>query len=148
MPATEDQYWEQEYVDFERSICIEHAFWRAPAHLLQGTPLFAVFERLCVTFPDHPDDHNTVFYLFDHTSVTPKMCSVLLRCSHFEHSSLNDLRALTEFLEFAADIITTDRCALVELLDGCTEKLHVRFHGPRDEIISILRKHASRKAAK
>jgi hypothetical protein len=147
MPTEEEQYWEQEYAEFEDRFFSQKAFWRVPAHALKGTPLFAVFERLCATFPDHPGEHNTVFYLFEHRNISPKSYSVLLRCSHFEHTSLDDIRMLVEFLESAAAIITTHSCALLEHLDGCAEKLHLRFYGPRDEIVTLLQSRSSRSTA-
>jgi hypothetical protein len=144
-----EQYWEQEYLEFESVWCHNKTFWRSPAHLLIGTPLFSLFERFCDAFSDHPDDHNTVFYLFESSTPSHRIYSILFHCSNFEHGSSNDLRALTEFLDFAAGIISTgqDSGWRVQLLDGCGEKLIVTFYELRDEIVSILQQRCSRRSA-
>ena len=150
MPNDEEEYWEQEYAEFEKSFCSGKVFWRAPAYAIRETALFSLFERLCELFPDHPDDHNTVFYLFDHVNTTPQMYSVVLRCSHFEHDRLDDLRSLIEFLEYAGDVITAGGSGSLEpcldLLDATSETLHVVFYEPRDEIVRLLQGRASRHA--
>jgi len=147
MPTDEEQHWEQEYAEFEECLAHSRPFWRTPAHLLRGTSMFSVFERLCTMFPDHPHDHNTVFYLFEHPGVSPRMYSVVLRCSHFEHDSADDVRALTEFLAFASASISTGASPHLELLDGCRETLHIRFYSPREEIVTLLQNKSSQTAA-
>ena len=141
---TEEQYIEREYADYEDTSLRDDVFWRVPAYALAGTPLFAVFELLCKKFPDHPNDHNTVFYLFDHFGVSPTHYSVLLRCSHFEHSSLEDVCELGDFLSQAARCIADGESADVELLDGCGERLHVRFYFPREDMVRVLQERATR----
>jgi hypothetical protein len=151
MPTEEELYWEKEYNDYEARFGSNEVFWRTPAYALKGSPLFEVFERFCETFPDHPHEYNTVFYLFDYVSVSPKSYSILFRCAHFEHNTFDDLRALIDYLAFAATRITgsnnTDFVGL-DLLDGYGEKLHITFDHPSNEIISILKKHSTRSATK
>jgi hypothetical protein len=143
MHSEEEKYWEGKYVDFEKQFCRDHVFWRAPIHVLRDTPLFALFEQFIELFPDHPSDRNTVFYLlgkhltFD---VSPPSFSILFSCSHFEHGSLDDIQALAVFLQNAAATISPNRTPSVELLDRYSEELHVCFHDPTNEIVTLLQK--------
>src|SRR5262245_51436161 len=140
----EQEYWEERYSEFERRVLRNRVLWRAPAHRLRGTALFSVFERLCAEFPDHPDGHNTVFYLINEVGQTPTTYSVLLRCDHFEHTALDDIRTLAEFLAEASDTISSDKLAGIDVLNDYEEELQLRFYSPRDEIIAILQSCSSR----
>ena len=94
--------------------------------------------------PDHPHDHNTVFYLFDHVHVSPRMYSVLIRCSHFEHDSLDDLRALVDFLDFARRLIAPEGPVSLESL-GKGEEVRIRFYEPVTDVVAELQKRQTRK---
>lgn len=147
-PLDEERYWDQEHTRFEegelRPLKTWKTFWRAAAHSLRGSILFPVFERFRSAFPDHPHDYNTVFYLFDHEGLPPTRYIVLLRCTHFEHTSLDDLRALTDFLEYAKGIITINGFAALDTLNG--ETIHLEFTHPSDETITLLQQRATRTA--
>ena len=138
-----ENYWEQEYGEFEETQLKTETFWRTPAHCLQGSALFGVFERFCTAFPDHPDDRNTVFYLFHRGGSLGHV--VLLRCTHFEHNSSEDLRALADFLSFAQREIGKGDSGFLEMLGG--ETIHLEFHHPREENIALLQQRATRSVA-
>jgi hypothetical protein len=141
------EYLEQEYSDFEGSNLGDQRFWRAPVSALRGTALFSLFDKLCASFPDHPSEHNTVFYLTESASGT---YSVLLTCTHFEHAALEDVRGLMDFLQQAASPIVRDGSIdliALELLDSSAEKLHVRFYEPVQDIVTLLQQHATRRSA-
>ena len=147
MTSELQEYLEQEYSDFEARYLRGERFWRAPVSALSGTILFSLFEQLCTSFPDHPSEHNTVFYLIESSSGNH---SVLLACTHFEDSSLADVRGLMDLFERAAPSIVRDgsiELIALELLDHVGEKLHVRFYDPVDDIVSLLQQHATRKPA-
>src|SRR2546429_287942 len=130
MTSEQQEYLEQEYSEFEERYFGDERFWRAPASALRGTILFVLFEELCISFPDHPTEYNTVFYLIESNSGSH---SVLLVCTHFEDASLSDVRRLTDFLERAASSIVRDgstELVALELLDHAGEKFHVRFYDP------------------
>ena len=138
------EYLEKEYSDFEERYLRGQCFWRAPASVLRDTILYSVFEQLCASFPDHPSEHNTVFYLVSSSGSH----SVLLACTHFEHASLADVRGLMDLLERVAPSIVRDgsiELVALELLDNIAEKLHVRFHDPVHGIVSLLQQHATRR---
>jgi hypothetical protein len=139
----EDNYWEQEYGEFEETHLKTETFWRAPAHFLQGTVLFGVFERFCAAFPDHPHARNTVFYLFSRGGALGY--SVLLRCTHFEHDSSEDLRALTEFMDLAQATIGKGGSAILDMLSG--ETTHLKFSDAREEFITLLQQRSTRTVA-
>lgn len=144
MPPRLQEYLEQEYSDFELRYLCGQRFWRVPASGLRETKLFSVLEQLCAEFPDHPSEYNTVFYLIESSSTS---FSVLLTCTHFEHASLADVRRLMDFLERTAPSIVCDgsvESVALELLDGSAEQLHLRFHNPGHESVTLLQQHATR----
>jgi len=147
-PFDVERYWAEEHTSFEESSLRPcktwERFWRATANSLRETFLFPVFERFCSAFPDHPHDYNTVFYLFDHGVSSSTRYDVLMRCTHFEHTSLDDLRALADFLEFAKGVITADGFAHLDMFNG--ETLHLQFSHPNDETIILLQQRATRTA--
>ncbi len=140
MSTEEQEYWEREYAEYEKAALRDEVFWRVPAYALQGSPLFSAFERFTQAFPDHPNDHNTVFYLLDHVRVSPRHYSVRFRCAHFEHDSLEDLRELTLYLTQAAGLISGTESATVEL---CGEQLQVHFHFPNEGTVQLLQERAT-----
>ncbi len=147
MTSELQEYLEREYSEFEKRYFHDGRFWRAPVSALGGTVLFSLFEQFCASFPDHPSEHNTVFYLIESGSGS---YSVLLVCTHFEDASLADVRRLMDLFERAAPAIVRDgsiELIALELLDHPGEELRVRFYDPISDIIGLLQQHATRKAA-
>ena len=141
------EYLEQEYSEFEAAHFQGERFWRAPVSELKGTVLFPVFEQLCASFPDHPSEHNTLFYLVESASGAQ---SVLLVCTHFEHASIEDVRGLVDLFEQHAAFIVRDgstELIALELLDHSGEELRVRFYEPVPEVACSLQEHATRASA-
>lgn len=138
------KYLEQEYADFEKRHFHGERFWRAPLYTLKGTLLYTLFEEFSQSFPDHPNEHQDVFYLLQSASGD---YSILFRCAHFEHASSEDLPSLAKFIDSAATTLTSSRNGNIELLDGNGEQLHIRFYSPHENIVTLLQRHASRAAA-
>jgi len=140
-------YLEQEYSEFEETHFPGERFWRAPVSVLKDTVLFSLFEQLCASFPDHPSEHNTLFYLLESPSGSQ---SVLLVCTHFEHGSLAEVKELMDLFERRAACIVSDgliESIALELLDHSGEKLHIRFYDPLPDIVTLLQQHATRRPA-
>jgi hypothetical protein len=130
---------EEQYQEFESQFLSHLKFWRAPAETLRGTPLYDLFEVFTSTFPDHPSDINTVFYLIESVSVTPVHHSVWLWCSHFEHSTLGDLRDLVLYMDGAMRVLSTsEESGFVEILDGIGERIVLAFSFPPDNIVELI----------
>jgi len=139
------EYLEQEYSEFEEAHLRGERFWRAPVSELKNTALFPLFEQLSDSFPDHPSEYNTLFYLIESSSGNQ---SVLLVCTHFEHGSLADVRGLMDLFERHASHLVRDgsiELIALDLLDHTGEKLHVRFYDPVPEMAGLLKQHATRK---
>jgi len=135
-----DDWLEQEYQKFESQFLTLGRFWRAPVHTLKETPLYDLFEKFKERFPDHPDDINTVFYLTESVNCIPIQHSVLLWCSHFEHSTLEDLRNLVSFMEEATPVLaTTEDCSGVERLNDTGESVVLIFYMPPDNVVGLLK---------
>ena|ERR1051325_5288536 len=135
------EYLENEFAEFENDYLAGNIFWRAPVNTLVDTPLFELFQEFVALFPDHPNFHETVFYLLQSGSGA---YSILFRCPHFEHAWSDELPTLAKFIESTAKVLTSTECGEVELLDGNSEKLHIRFYDPRPHVIEILKARASR----
>jgi hypothetical protein len=147
MTPEQQEYLEQEYSDFEEVHLHGERFWRVPASELRDTVVFPLFEQLCASFPDHPSEYNTLFYLIESPSGSQ---SVLLACTHFEHGSLADVRGLMDLCERHSAYIVRDgsiELIALELLDHSGEKLHIRFYDPVPDIVSLLQQHATRRPA-
>ena len=141
------EYLENEYAEFEQRYLQGQRFWRVPVSALHDTSLFAFFEQFCALFPDHPSEHNTLFYLLEHSTIGH---SVLFTCTHFEHGSLDEVRALMGLLErFASVFVRDGNVELIglELLDDYGEKLRIRFHDVNRDIVALLQQHSTRSAA-
>jgi hypothetical protein len=147
MSPEAQEYLEREYSEFEEAHLRGECFWRAPVSELKDTALFPLFEQLVESFPDHPSEHSTLFYLIESSSGNQ---TILVVCTHFEHGSLNDVRGLLDLFERHAAYLVRDgsveRIAL-DLLDHSREQLHVRLYDPTPEIVRILKQHATRKPA-
>jgi len=140
---------EQEYQEFERQFLALPAFWRAAAQTLRGTRLYSLFESFARTFPDHPSDVNTVFYLVESVSQIPVSQEVWLWCSHFEHQSLEDLRNLVTFMDEGMRVLSSDEdCARVEMLDSFRERIVLSFYFPRPDTVELLKARGVRGVAK
>ena len=70
-----NEWLEHEYSAFERQFFSHCRVWRLPVHVLKGTDLYRLFETFSRTFPDHPSDVNTVFYLIEPTKPDSVMSS-------------------------------------------------------------------------
>jgi len=141
MTAELREYLENEFAEFENDYLAGNTFWRAPVNTLIDTPLFGVFQEFVTSFPDHPNFHETVFYLLQTSS---DAYSILFRCPHFEHAWSDELPTLAKFIESTAKVLTFSEVGEVELLDGNGEKVHIRFYDPRPHVIEILQARASR----
>jgi hypothetical protein len=141
MTAELREYLENEFADFEKAHFAGERFWRAPVNTLVDTPLFEVYQNFSKLFPDHPNDYDTVFYLLQRASGE---YSILFRCAHFEHAWSDELRTLAKFIHATAKLLTGSDGGMVELLDGNSEKLHIRLYDPQPHIVSILQTRASR----
>ena len=145
MTFEQQEYLEREYSEFEKRCLSDQRFWRAPVFALTGTTLFGLFEQFSSSFPDHPSEYNTLFYL---NQTERGDYSILLVCTHFEHTSLTDVRALMDLLERAARSIVRDGSSeliALELLDLPREELRIRFYDPLNDIVSLLQQHATRR---
>jgi len=135
-----NEWVEKEYSAFEREFFPHCRVWRLPLHVLKGTPLYGLFETFSHTFPDHPSDTNTVFYLTEPTRVTPVTQQVYLWCSHFEHSALEDLCNLVSFLTEANNLISTSAdSAAVSLLDSVKEQIVLVVYSVKEDVIALLK---------
>jgi len=113
-----NEWLEHEYSAFERQFFSHCRVWRLPVQVLKGTDLYRLFETFSRTFPDHPSDVNTVFYLIEPTKPDSVIQYLSLWCSHFEHSGLEDLRNLVSFLDDANHLLSrSPDSAGVSLLD-------------------------------
>jgi len=144
MTTEPQEYLEREYADFEKRRFHGERFWRAPLYTLRGTVLYTLFEQFSEFFPDHPNEHEDVFYLVQSSSGD---YSILFRCAHFEHASLEDLPTLAKFIDSAATMLTSSGSGHIELLDGNGEQLQIRLYSPHEHIITLIQRHASRTAA-
>lgn len=141
MTSELQEYLENEYGKFESTYLRGCHFWRVPVYALMDPPFHAIFQEFSSTFPDHPNEHNTVFYLIQSAS---NDCSILFHCSHFEHTFSDELPALANFVESTARIVASSQGGHIELLDGYGEKLIIRFYGAEDHIAALLRACATR----
>ena len=144
MDTTEETYWEQEYTGLENQFFKGKDFWRAPTYALTGTPLFSVYQDFSARLPDHPNEHNTVFYLLPGSN---DCFELLLLCSHFEHTDSEDLGLLTDFIRSSAARLTKYGNTGLELLDGTAEKIIILFCSPSDEVVSLLQNRGTRRTA-
>lgn len=131
-------YLEDGYREFEEEYFRHADFWRAPAHALRGTFLFAVFERFTELFPDHTGEDNTVFYLTENPSRFPPSRSVVLMNSHFEHHAGEDLSNLVAFIEFASGVLNGGDTVLLDRLDAFREEIILKFCDARKEVIEVF----------
>jgi hypothetical protein len=139
------QWLEQEYEGFERQFFSSLKFWRVPVETLKGTHLYDLFDVFRTTFPDHPSDTNTVFYLTESVDQTPLSQSVVLWCSHFEHSALEDLRSLTSFMDDTLDVLSTSHeSAFLNKLDGIGECIVLSFLCPNENTVKLLKARGTR----
>ena len=134
------QFLEEQYSDFEREHLPHQRFWRAPVWAVTNTPLFPVFQRFQTLFPDHPDEHNTLFYILE--GPRDGGYTALLVCRHFEHCALDDVRELADFLDEAGRVVEHNTCILLDYLGG--ETLIARFSEASDKIVSLIQSHATR----
>ncbi len=136
---------EQEYREFEGQAFAKGKVWRSPVHTLKGTHLYSLFESFAGTFPDHPSESNTVFYLTEFyltesADTTHRRQQVWLWCSHFEHAALEDLRNLVFFMDEAVRVLSTsDDLAWVEVLDNSRERVVLVFHDPQESAVELLK---------
>jgi hypothetical protein len=139
------QWLQQEYEGFERQFFFNLKFWRVPIETLKGTQLYDLFDVFKTTFPDHPSDTNTVFYLTESVGQTPLSQTVLLWCSHFEHSALEDLRSLTSFMHDTLNVESTEpESAFLSKLDGIGECIVLSFLYPIENIVKLLKARGAR----
>jgi len=144
MDSDLQEYLEQEFADFEKGHFHGERFWRVPLYTLRGTLLYTFFDEFSGLFPDHPSEHQDVFYLLQSPS---GVYSILFRCAHFEHVGSEDLPALARFIDSVAATLTSSRSGDIELLDGNIEKLHIRFYFPHEHVVTLLQSHATRTPA-
>jgi hypothetical protein len=137
------QHLEQEYRDFEEQHFRGESFWRTPLSTLKGTLLFPLFERFRASFPDHPTEDNTVFYLM--RGPRSGGYSVYFVCTHFEDTSPEDVRALADFLDEAASVIGRESGSSLDFLAG--ETVMACFYEPSETIVSLIQQYATRLAA-
>jgi len=137
---SEEALLEESYREFESQFLQRRQFWRAPASVMKGTVLFDIFSDFCKTFPDHPSDENTVFYLSEWENVSPTMIEVILWCYHFEHAGIEDVRNLVSFMDRTASVLSKweDYCG-IEMFDGISESVVISFGDPRKEIVDLLK---------
>jgi hypothetical protein len=135
------KHWlEGEYEGFERQFFSNDKFWRVPVGLLKGTRLYDLFDVFRTTFPDHPSDTNTVFYLTETMNLMPAHQSVCLWCSHFEHADLEDLRNLVSFMDEALRVFSTDQeSAFLNKLDVIGECIILSFAHPNENTVELLK---------
>src|SRR5438445_9286315 len=139
MTSSTGEYLEQQYSDFERSHLSDEHFWGAPVSKLTTTSLFSAFQQFRTLFPDHPDEDNTLFYIL--RGPRSDGYTALLVCLHFEHCSLDDVRALVGFLEGVATIVEHETSTLIDFLGG--ETLVARFCEPAERIVTLIQQHAT-----
>ena len=139
------QWSQQEYEGFERQFFSNRKFWRVPVETLKGTHLYDLFDAFRTTFPDHPSDTNTVFYLTESVGQTPLSQTVLLWCSHFEHSALEDLRSLASFMDDTLNVLSTSQeSAFLDRLDGIGESVVLSFLYPNEDTVKLLKARGTR----
>jgi hypothetical protein len=135
------QWLEGEYEGFERQFFSNVRFWRVPVGTLKGTHLYDLFDLFRSTFPDHPSDTNTVFYLTETVNLRPAHRRVCLWCSHFEHAALEDLRSLVSFMDEALRVFSTNQeSAFLDKLDGIAECIMLSFVNPNEKTVRDKRR--------
>ena len=139
------QWLNGEYEGFERQFFCNVKFWRVPVETLKGTHLYDLFDVFRTTFPDHPSDTNTVFYLTESVDQLPAHQRVCLWCSHFEHAALEDLRSLVSFIDEALLVLSTNQeSAFLDKLDGIGECIVLSFVNPNENTVELLKSRGTR----
>jgi hypothetical protein len=122
------------------------SYWRAPLASLRDTPLAELFATFVQLFPDHPGEHNTVFYavkLDQREGDTPMSEKVLFVCHHFEHHFAPDITNLSVFLETFRKALgdEAETCG-INILDCFAELLVLECYTPSKEVVALIKEQA------
>ena len=121
--------------------CIATRCWHAALADLRGGKLWNAFLEFSERFPDHPSEDNTHVYLEfgGDGDVSPPMWNLSWCCSHFEHTSSDDVANLVKFFDTLKSLLENPQFPAMGVERLQEPYLHLKLYDPaadvRDEII-------------
>jgi hypothetical protein len=116
--------------------CIATRCWHAALADVRGGKLWGAFLDFTDRFPDHTSDDNTHVYLAFHGDGdrSPPMWDLSWCCSHFEHTSRDDVAKLVEFFDTLTALLEKPQFPAMGVERLQEPHLHLKLYDPAEAV--------------